>query len=223
MEYDDHSEYIFETPEGMGLYAYTIPASESNPNAYTSTYGGEGICDVHFNSKSDGEELTGTIYHIPTDNLVFYFNPVYQTETGEVYLTAGQGLATNSFGGDMSHSMKESFTITENGEEKTMTNSHHITIACVALPQTIAVSQMDAENRVLSRQEFSPGKMPEQLTPQQDCAYLLVETHTDADGRPEGTPPVERSLYARQADKSIRTFYDRGDGICLAQYTALDW
>jgi len=223
VEKEDHMEYSFEPLEGMGLYAYTVPASDSNPNPYTATSGGEGISDVHFNSKTDGEELTGTIYHIPTDNLVFYFNPVYQTEAGEVYLTAGQGLATNSFGGEMSHSMKESFTVTENGEELTGTNSNNITIVCAAPPETVVVLQMDAGSNILARQEYLPDEMPESLRPDSSCAYLLVENHSDADRVPEGAQPVERTLYARQTDSFIRTLYDRGDGICLFRYTALEW
>ena len=89
---------------------------------------GDEICDVnsHLNVSDEGEsvKLEGTLYAVAdknTDIMQFYLNPVYQTESGEFYVTQGNSWSlSGELGGSGTMTLDEETSLTENGETKTI-------------------------------------------------------------------------------------------------------
>lgn len=226
-------EYTFEDIDGMeGLesvdgtsyFCYTI----SNKNGtYSSVSGGEGISDGHtsISTTDNGEDISldGTIYVAPTsNNVTFYINPVYQSTDGRVYAMSGSGISfsgSTSEGAAFSKTLDETNTIIENGETNIYSISAKISISVMYPPQRIFVLQFGLDGELLSRDEYLPGTLPETITPMQRCSYIVLESYKTS---PEKGEAVTRSLYQTD-DDTLESFYCRDDGICVKQYTALNW
>ena len=87
-------KYIFDDleEEGMLLGAFQM---ERDGETYTSFDADEGLSDLHtaLNHTDDGEStVQSAVIYQETGSIVWYFNPVYQTEDGSVYLMAGEGI-----------------------------------------------------------------------------------------------------------------------------------
>lgn len=225
----EHQEYIFKDLKGMGLYSVLIRDEEGE--YYTSISGG-GISDVHVGHHSkDTEEdisLEGVIYvsamskAVQQGDTVFYFNPVYQTPEGQVYLMSGSGLDSMSLseeGTSMSHNMNETVTTDANGEEKSFGCNVTVEIQSVIAPEKLVVVQMSAENTVLQQTEYIPGQLPKALVPKEEVAYLLVESWKK-DGDSQWI--VDRKV-CQQGEKKISVLHDRGDGICEEEFLSIQW
>ncbi len=217
-------EYVFKGVEGISYYCYTI----SNKNGtYSSVSGGETLSDgqTSISTSDNGEDISldGTIYVAPTtSHTTFYMNPVYQSTDGRVYTMSGGGI---SFSGDssegavFSRTLDATTTVTENGEVNTYSISAKISISVMYPPQRIFVLQFDSDGRILSRNEYIPGALPETITPEQGCSYIVHEAYKTS---PEQGETVTRTLYQAE-DDTLESFYCREDGICVKQYTALSW
>lgn len=220
-EHDGHSSYHFGDLEGSLLASFRITPDGIKENAYWGSEAGEGICDVSFghHSMDDGSrlELSGTVYFSDTHpNPGLYFNPVYQTPEGEVYLLSGQGtfFGAAGMGGSAGHTMKEETSRTENEEKIVHSTEISITMECVYPTRSLVILQMDAENQILSRQEWNPGSNPEELKPGKNCAYILVEEHT-ANG-------VRRNLYQKE-DSRLFFFRELENSMCTKAQIAIVW
>jgi len=203
-EGDELVSYRFPDLEGILFASFRIMPGKETQNTYWSGEAHEGICDVAFghHSMDDGSrlELSGTVYFADTHpDPGLYFNPVYQTPDGEVYLLAGQGTFFGSAGMGCSagHTMKEEASWTENGEKTAHSTEISVTMECVYPARSLVILQMDEKNQILSRRECNPEETMEELEPDPGCAYILVEEHT-ASG-------VRRGLYQKE-DRYI-TFY----------------
>ena len=213
----------------MGLYSVFMRDEEGE---YYTSISGDGISDVHVghHSKDTGEavSLEGVIYVSATSksvqqgDTVFYFNPVYQTPEGQVYLMSGSGLGSMSVsdeGASMSHNMNETVTIDTDGEEKTYGCDVTVEIRPIIAPERLVVVQMSAENAALQQTEYVPGQLPESLSPEKETSYLLVESWK-RDGN--GQWIVDRSV-CQQGEERISVLYDRGDGICEEEFLDVPW
>ncbi len=216
---ETHTTRSYEFPElnGMVLAGYRITEGD---HTYQSLDVGEGICEVHNAVRALNEEtvyeLTGTIFvACNTGSVIFYLNPVYQTSSGEVYVVSGSGLQfDSSLGGEASQSVSDSVTTTENGESKTSSTKIEVKMRCIELADKIILIQMDSSNNELARAEFLPGKMPEEFTPLENTAYLIIEEHRESG--------VYRSLH-QSTDDYIEIFYSLDDSLCLPQRTTVNW
>ena len=84
----------------------------------------------------------------------------------------------------------------------------------IAIPaETYVLCRMDEQNRELSRQEYLPGELPEELEPQ--CSWLLLEKHF-TDGR------VERQAFGPETT-DLTTLIFEETGLCCQQVTNLLW
>ncbi len=224
-----HQEYVFEDLEGMGLYSVFVDSEEGG---YHTSQSGDGISDVHvgYHTKDEGEDISleGVIYvaagarTVQQGDTVFYFNPVYQTADGQVYLMSGSGLGGMSLGGagaSMSHKMNGTVTIQVDGEEKTYGCDVNVTIESVYAPEKMIVHQMSEENIVLTKIEYIPGQLPNSLEVESETAYLLVETWQKDEA---GQWIVERSI-CQSNEKTLSVLYDRGDGICQEDFLDIQW
>ncbi len=225
----EHQEYVFADLEGMGLYSVFIDAEEGG---YHTSLSGDGISDVHvgYHTKDDGEDISleGVIYvaararSVQQGDTVFYFNPVYQSADGQVYLMSGSGLGSmsvSSAGTSMSHEMNGTVTIKIDGEEKIYGCDVNVTIESVYAPEKMIVHQMSAKNIVLTKTEYIPGQLPDSLEVEPETAYLLVETWQEDEA---GQWIVERSI-CQSDEKTLSVLYDRGDGICQEDTLSIEW
>ena len=218
-------EYVFEDIEGIPYFIATIQTAEDE-NSYRSTMSDAAISDGHTSIFVGDDEnrstLDGTIYVVPSNiRHTYYFNPVYQSADGSVYLVSGDGFTHNSDyyseGSVYSQTMENTTSITENGEKKKDSISIKISISVLFAPGKIVILQMDSENAILSQTEYEPDKMPAAFTLETGTAYFIVETHKRDN---TGTMIISREIYARDIE-NIETFFARADGVCVKHWTQI--
>ena len=218
----DNGDWVFEDLDGMGYYAYRYGDGDETGIA---THMDEGLTGngMHVNSTDQGEsvELEAAIYHVPGGRVRYHFNPVYQTPDGAVYLTAGSGIymegTAEGEASTLTHSGSVTTTDTD-GKSAVMSCSVAVRIEIMNAPEKIVILQMDADSSVLDRKSYDPDQVPESLTPEPGCAYLIVETHKTG---PQGAL-VTRELADAGAE-SFSSFHARPDGVCIKQDTTLIW
>lgn len=210
-------EYVFEGVNGISCFAAAVPATETE-TSYLATISDAALSDGQMNlSYTDAGydiDLTATIYVSPQSYMTFYFNPVYQTPDGQVYAVSGSCISSDLTSGEVSHTLEEESTLTENGASTGQRTSVKISIAAMDPPETIVLLQMDESAQVLSQETYSPEALPEEWTLDAETAYLIAETHSGS--------RVTRELLDRDAE-ALKTFRCREDGVCVEQYTALIW
>ncbi len=218
----NNGDWVFDGLDGMGYYAYRY---KNEAESGIASHLDEGLTGngMRVNSTDEGEsvKMEATIYHVPGGRVRYYFNPVYQTPDGAVYLTAGTGIYIEGAaeGESSTHTLSGSVTTTgPDGETSTTSLSAAVEIEIMNAPGEIVLLQMDKNSHVLDRESYDPDQVPESLTPEPGCAYLVVETHKTG---PDGDM-VTRELVNAGAE-SLSTFHARADGVCLKQDTALLW
>jgi len=214
-------QYVFPDLEGIFLASYRVAPHGENENAYWNSEVTEGLCDVHTGHYSTDEgfdlEMSGTIYlsetyHDPT----FFFNPVYQTPDGQVYLVSGQGTGFSGglLGGSATHTISEEGSVAENGETQRYSTRISVTMEIVSPARNMVILQMDENSQLLKRMELDPHEDFEDLVPEKGCAYILVEEHT--------SQGVRRSLYQKE-DRNIIFFRETESHICLKVHKGISW
>ena len=218
-----NKEYVFEGVNGVCLFA---PRITDEISTYWSSSGDEAITDgfVNFITNDEGESvaLEGTIYVSTGKNAGnFYFNPVYQTQAGEVYAVSGNGIfsSNNTAGASMSHEIKENLSSTIGDVTTTSGSSVKITVCYIDEPVKVSILQFDSESTLLLRMEYSPESLPDILQTQPGTQYIIVET---AALSREGITNNTRDLYQSE-DESLSAFYCRDDGICVRKWCEIVW
>lgn len=223
---DEHRvEYEFTELNGFGYYSL-IEYGDTPLDNLHYCYADEGISDPknHYKSTDEGEgvEMDGTIY-FPADgsDAVFYFNPVYQTSNGDVYVTSGQGFSTDTMieGQVYSQTMEETTSITMNGETESWSTSVTTNIEGIHLPKKYVLLYMDNESQILRSQEYVPGSVMPEMSIPADTAYLILEAYKTNE---EGGDITHREIVNRGED-SFFTFCLNEKGICVKEYTYLTW
>lgn len=217
-------EYVFEGTEGFLYYGAKI---EEDGESYYASSGDEAISDGHLGitvtDVGESVDMEGTIYMsaFGTKNCL-YFNPVYQTDDGEVYAVAGHGY---SFSGEISEGMigsvmlEETNSYTINGETAETGTKIKMSYAFMYAPVEIIVTQMSGDNQVVDSREYKPGELPEELIMMADTEYIIVETvKMDNSGKEIHT----REMYQQDID-IFQTFFCREDGICVEKSTKVIW
>lgn len=215
-------EYVFPNLEGRLIGSFFIQTDETSgflAEGYWLSVADEGIdSKTYFNSTDDGEDIRhdATIYvSADAGNATFYFNPVYQTTDGAVYLTAGGGIyAGNLSEGSMTHTLTDSATERENGKEKTVSTEIRVTAQGATPPERVAVIQMDEENREICRGEYPSGGLPDEIVPDARAAYLLIEERYADD--------ATRSLCQR-GDDTFSIFCRLDDLVCAKEFVSVRW
>lgn len=220
---EDEKTFVFDH-EGYGFFAVEI--KESEDNIYSSIMG-DVITDPssHFSVGEDEEvhELEGTLFFTPeSGEITWYFNPVYQEEDGEVYaVNEGTGLATDpglDEGLRMSQWKEEVTTFMENGKSRSARTHAKVNLEMMYRPIHILLLEMDENSQILVKNEYEPGKLPEQYEPLAETAYIMVETQKKG---PHGTVAT-REIFDQTKD-SLETYYAREDGIVSKMSSALNW
>lgn len=222
----DMEELVFEGVEEIPYYITIAPDGEKENHFIMSCSDNaisDGITGYHVSDDEEKLTLEGTIYISPgRASKTLYINPVYQSDDGRIYAISGYGMLMS---GDQredhrcSRTLEETKTTTENGKSRQRSTTVKITMAIVFPPERTVVLQMDKDSAVLSQAEYTPGKLPDTLVPEENAEYIIVETHKRS---PEGETVVSRSLYDKNNDH-METFYCRDDGICVKQWTKIEW
>lgn len=212
-EYID-GEYVFNGVDGMQCF---FTNKDNMDNAIVSHV------DAAFTDKSSklhvidddrqNVELRAKLYLGTSFDEMLFQNPVYQTESGEVYAVAGQGAdysGEEGMGG--SFSLSESVKRYEDGKKMSYGTSVNIDVEVIAVPEKIIVSQFDAEGKLISSESFAPGRLPDGM--ESSAAYIVV-----------GTVSQSGTKYAvfQPDDNSISALYCRADGVCVNQSCAVSW
>lgn len=212
-EYID-GEYVFNGVDGMQCF---FTNKDNMDNAIVSHV------DAAFTDKSSklhvidddrqNVELRAKLYLGTSFDEMLFQNPVYQTESGEVYAISGQGAdysGEEGMGG--SFSLGESVKRYEDGKMMSYGTSVNIDVEVIAVPEKIIVSQFDAEGKLISSESFAPGRLPDGM--ESSAAYIVV-----------GTVSQSGTKYAvfQPDDNSISALYCRADGVCVNQSCAVSW
>ena len=82
------------------------------------------------------------------------------------------------------------------------------------LAEKVVLVWMGGENEELSRAEYIPGELPEEIQPPADAAYLIVE-QLNGD-------TIHRSLY-QPGDEHITVYYQGEQPWCLPNMAQINW
>lgn len=164
----------------------------------------------------DQIEEESTIY-VPRDtaNFTFYCNPIYMTPDGEYYAVQGDSFSSGTeeiYGMSMSVSGEQTWT--EDGVEYIYSAEFTARVEGVKLADKVTVVQMSADHKELARAEYTPGEMPESITPEDGAAYLIVEESAGGE--------ITRTL-CQPGDENIQVFYKTEQVYCLPQFTEILW
>ena len=176
-------EYVFEGIDGI-LY-YMITETDEAGNQMSSSGGDcDAITDGHVNfavtDDSESVYMKGTIYaSVINGSRVFYINPVYQTENGELYALAGNGMSQS---GDLFEGMNHSIELKDetaekiNGKISSYSSRVDVTVNFMHPPEKIVIIQMDDDSKVLCREEYVPGFLPNEIKANANSGYIIIES-----------------------------------------------
>lgn len=225
--------YVFpEELDGIAFYASLISdAPEQEP--YWTTTADPGLSDpeisIHSNGVENSVKLEGTIYVIGEKNaqtgdpyVSFYFNPVYQTPDGQVYLTGGNGSSFSTEDGvgvGFTQTLSEDHRVEENGQTQESGCVVKVTVESMELPEAITVQMLSRDHQVIWEADYAPGGLPEELTPVAGTAYVLLQTTRR---QADGAALTDWEIFDTQ-EENLATYRAMEDGICSKHLTKLNW
>lgn len=185
--------------------AFIAARYEKDGESCTGSDYGDKLADVHLSiNVSDDMEttvLTGKLFaDSGAGHMSAYCNPVYQQADGRVYLVPGEGVSANM--GSMTHSLSESCESAKKGERG---YGMDITLEVEGRrpSEKLAVLLYSAEGALLSRTEYAPEEMPEEIAAE-GAAWAVFEDYT-ADY--SGEPQVIRQLIAAGSDEGFLSLH----------------
>lgn len=185
--------------------AFIAARYEKDGESCTGSDYGDKLADVHLSiNVSDNMEttvLTGKLFaDSGAGHMSAYCNPVYQQADGRVYLVPGEGMSANM--GSMTHSLSESCESAKKGERG---YGMDITLEVEGRrpSEKLAVLLYSAEGALLSRTEYAPEEMPEEIAAE-GAAWAVFEDYT-ADY--SGEPQVIRQLIAAGSDEGFLSLH----------------
>lgn len=185
--------------------AFIAARYEKDGESCTGSDYGDKLADVHLSiNVSDNMEttvLTGKLFaDSGAGHMSAYCNPVYQQADGRVYLVPGEGMSANM--GSMTHSLSESCESAKKGERG---YGMDITLEVEGSrpSEKLAVLLYSAEGALLSRTEYAPEEMPEEISAE-GAAWAVFEDYT-ADY--SGEPQVIRQLIAAGSDEGFLSLH----------------
>ncbi|XCP86679.1 hypothetical protein ABXS75_07770 [Roseburia hominis] len=227
---EDPGDWKVSFGDIAGVNFFTPFWKGEDGDGYWASEYGDGICDTdtHIKTTDTGEErsIKGTVYILPgkaNENIAYYVNPVYQTQEGRIFVVSGQGFSTSgdsSEGVCMTTELADQVTTTENGKSVEEKSSVAVSIAVMYRPVKITIFQMDRENRIIRKAEYSPAEVPQKLTAESGAEYILVETEKE---NLSGEEVVSREIYERSKEEYLETFYAMENGMVARQSTEVVW
>lgn len=185
--FDEHGpkDIVFDGIEGYGIYDIEIWNEEQE--IYTSyaiadDVFSDGYWAATGNDTSEDNTVEATIYVDQNGPAGLFYNPVYQTAQGDVYMQPGTGLswAGGVSGSSSAYTMSQEWKASENGQETAWKSSFIIHNVCSDETVSYNLLFMGEDNRVT---EVMTGdelvKMWEagqrELAVPAETAYLILE------------------------------------------------
>ncbi len=213
-----HKEYVFMNTEGFPFYHCEI--NDDNGN-YGFTFTDGIISDVNSisNISDDTEEniIEGTLYTVNTDG-IFYANPVFQNQKGEVWLEPGDGFSASGYG---SSSIKLGNEIKITTENKVSVKKHEaqLTIEYADPVKELIISEMNEKDVLIRKTIYPSDEIASEYTPSEEACYIIVNTiYYDV----ENALQEKRNVYDK-TDDSFSYMSIREDGIGIKLCSEIMW
>lgn len=212
-------KYVFNDLEGTDFFVTSIG---EGTNAYTRVHAGEGITGGNYKMLTDDEngeiiDLTGTIYIPVGERIILYFNPVYQSSTGEVYLMSGDGsdVGMATAGISINHRIEQYLSPEEEGENA-YSCKVELTVASTCIPEQLTIIEMGKGGKLIKTESLDVSEMPEKYQAADGTEYLIIETVSIDE---TGNMVLERELVMPEAEESsIRVFRIGENGFACYEY-----
>lgn len=121
---------------------------------------------------------------------ILHFNPLYRRSDGSMYAKAAVGISVSGDANTGGWRASETAAgAPAEWQTESWTSDVTIRYGQVSPPEEYILCRMDGDDRVLLRETYAPGTLPERLSPREgcgDCVWLLVECRR-ADGSVERT------------------------------------
>jgi len=212
---------VFPGLEGYGIYSLTAPEDETHEATgarYMTT--DFHFANVHYYVLDQEDSVEADLYITADSHVAYYFNPVYQQEDGQFYLLPGSGISSDSPEGmHFSHSIAESFSQTENGDETVTGYRFAVTIIAEEAPENPEVLFLNSSDQVtgrLSAHELDAllqADVPELSVPE-DVACLILKQDKSSGTAYTAYDPASEYLEYKEA---------RGDGPLYVRQLHLLW
>lgn len=225
--FDEHGpkDIVFDGIEGYGIY--DIKVWEEDIGSYTSY----AVSDDIFSDGSwamDIREMTEintaevTVYVEPDGPRALYFNPVYQTAQGDVYMQPGTGLswAESVEGVSSTHTMSQEWKTSENGQEITWESSFIIHVVCADGTVSYNLLFMGEDNGVadvMTGDELAKmwGAGQWELAVPAETAYLVLEQE-------KGNGDTRR-VFCNRGEETLEFLQNAGGGYLVKQQMNILW
>lgn len=204
--------YVFEGLEGISFFN----ARTQEGDAFELQADPE-VTDIKVGVSDSGQEMEGTIY-CPTDRqAVFYCNPVYQTEKGEVYLLAGTGVSGNlTDGASFQQRLNESRTANVNGEESSESCTFSINICGQDSYDSYVITEMNEQDQKINEAVYPAAEVPDSITVLPDTAYLIcISYQTDGGGAGKASRQL---IELSEEENELSLFVPGKRGLTVKKY-----
>jgi len=169
--------------------------------------------------------VSGTMY-VPftaagSDGGWLYFNPVYWTADGRMYLTAGEKYsATFTSPGSMTWNSKPTYGQTLDGWVRTDWVRASLTVEPTVVPDYLVIKDFAADNTLLSQQQYAADEVPSDLiSVAAGTGYVVVESHAASTA---GQPTMVSSVVNK--GEYYNLLGARADGaIGFMKWVCFDW
>lgn len=224
--------WYFPGVEGDGIFCVSESAREDAllpDDTPTVIYYGDIQPESHVYLDGEAMSVTmnGELCVMVGEHITFFCNPVYQLPDGRVYLTAGQGIASDAWyaGERMTTTLRSEVSTTMNGRRTQYSCEAKFTIATLAVPEKFLVTHMSEDDAVLAVESFAPDALPEAIVPVDGAAYVIGEMCSiDGDGT-RLTDYVIDSRGALSSEHPAHTLTANAvaDGALVRTHIPVDW
>lgn len=226
--FDEHGpkDIVFDGIEGYGIY--NIKMWEENLGSYTSyaisdDIFSDGCWAIDISELSETNTAEVTVYVGPDGPRALYFNPVYQTAQGDVYMQPGTGLSWGEGVEGVSsstHTVSQERKVSENGEETVESSSFAV---CITYEEQIVSCRllfMDRDSNVadvMTGDELVKMWDEEQweLAVPAETAYLVLEQE-------KGNGDTRR-VFCNRGEESLEFLQNAGGGYLVKQQMNILW
>lgn len=217
-------KYVFNDLEGTEFFVSTIG---EGTNAYTRVQAGTGITGSNHKMLIDDErgenfDLTGEIYIPAGERIILYFNPVYQSCNGDVYLVSGEGadLSMATAGISINHRIEQHLSADKEGKNA-YSCKVEVTVASTYIPEQLTIIEMGKNGELIKTEHLDVSEMPEEYQAADGTEYLIIETGSIDE---TGNMVLERELVMPEAEESsIRVFRIGEYGFACYEYCQVIW
>lgn len=218
------SEWKVSFGDIKGEYILMPLSEDEDGNTSVGNLCSEGVGDpyLHYNVTDDGEEqeIGATIFQVSDDRKehIYYVNPVFQKENGEIYATTGNGYSNGEGGTEgntMAATLSGESTTVENGKPRKEECKVTVQFSAMYKPVRTIIYQMNGANQVLKQTAYKPSEVPDSLRVEPDTAYILAEIRKEDTSGKMVTTRTILNLNSSEDEETqyLETWYPLDNGL----------